>query len=113
MPVPPVPSEVGIGSLIAAGAIGLFFLLAAPALAAVRLGTRQAFAALTLSAAAMLALGLTGYSEIALGHLPADSLTGYSTLAYLFCRPMPLEDLVKRLSCAELAGAADTIEAVA
>ena len=75
---------VGIGSLIATGAIGLFFLLAAPALAAVLLGTRQAFAALTLSAAAMLVLGLTGYSEIAVGHFPPDSVTSVLILTLNF-----------------------------
>lgn len=51
---------VGVGSMLAAGAIGLFYLLAAPALAAVLLGTRPAISGLALSAATLMVLGLTG-----------------------------------------------------
>lgn len=75
---------VGIGSLIATGAIGLFFLMAAPALAVILLGTRQAVAALTLSAATLLVLGLTGHSQITVGHYPHDSLPGVLILTLNF-----------------------------
>ena len=75
---------VGIGSMLAAGAIGLFYLIAAPALAAVLLGTRQAVAALVLSAATLLVLGLTGQSEIAVGHYAHDSLPSVLILTLNF-----------------------------
>jgi len=75
---------VGIGSLIATGAIGLFFLMAAPALAVILLGTRQAVAALMLSAATLLVLGLTGHSQITVGHYPHDSLPGVLILTLNF-----------------------------
>ncbi|WP_313168321.1 putative bifunctional diguanylate cyclase/phosphodiesterase [Massilia oculi] len=75
---------VGIGSMLAAGAIGLFYLLAAPALAAVLLGTRQAIAGLALSAATLMVLGLTGQTEIAVGHYAHDSLPSVLILTLNF-----------------------------
>ncbi len=75
---------VGIGSMIAAGAIGLFYLMAAPALAVVLLGTRQAIAGLGLSAATLIVLGLTGQTEIAVGHYAHDSLPSVLILTLNF-----------------------------
>ena len=75
---------VGIGSMLAAGAIGLFYLLAAPALAAVLLGTRQAIAALALSAATLMVLGLTGQTDIPVGHYAHDSLPSVLILTLNF-----------------------------
>jgi diguanylate cyclase (GGDEF)-like protein/PAS domain S-box-containing protein len=75
---------VGVGSMLAAGAIGLFYLLAAPALAAVLLGTRQAIAGLALSAATLMVLGLTGQTDIPVGHYAHDSLPSVLILTLNF-----------------------------
>ncbi len=75
---------VGIGSMLAAGAIGLFYLLAAPALAAVLLGTRPAIAGLALSAATLMVLGLTGQTDIPVGHYAHDSLPSVLILTLNF-----------------------------
>nr|WP_229410147.1 EAL domain-containing protein [Massilia timonae] len=75
---------VGVGSMLAAGAIGLFYLLAAPALAAVLLGTRPAIAALALSAATLMVLGLTGQTDIPVGHYAHDSLPSVLILTLNF-----------------------------
>ena len=75
---------VGVGSMLAAGAIGLFYLLAAPALAAVLLGTRLAIAGLALSAATLMVLGLTGQTDIPVGHYAHDSLPSVLILTLNF-----------------------------
>ncbi|WP_349679608.1 putative bifunctional diguanylate cyclase/phosphodiesterase [Massilia timonae] len=75
---------VGVGSMLAAGAIGLFYLLAAPALAAVLLGTRPAISGLALSAATLMVLGLTGQTDIPVGHYAHDSLPSVLILTLNF-----------------------------
>ncbi|MEX5746049.1 putative bifunctional diguanylate cyclase/phosphodiesterase [Massilia sp. X63] len=55
---------VGVGLMLGVGAVSQIYLMAPPVLAVVFLGTRQAIAALLLSGATILALGLGGYTQL-------------------------------------------------
>lgn len=75
---------VGVFCMFTVGPIGLFYLMAPPVLAAVLLGMRPALAALAVNAATIVALGLLGYSQIAVGHYDHDSLAGVLIFALNF-----------------------------
>lgn len=55
---------IGVGLMIAVGAVSQIFLMGLPVLAMVLLGRRQGLAALLLSGATILVLGLTGLSKL-------------------------------------------------
>ena len=67
---------VALGSMITVGSLGLCYLMGLPVLAVILLGMRPALAMLALGAVSMLALGLTGHSELAVADFPKDSLAG-------------------------------------
>jgi diguanylate cyclase (GGDEF)-like protein/PAS domain S-box-containing protein len=55
---------VGVGLMLAVGAVSQIFLMGPPVLAVILLGTRQALLALLLSAGTILGLGLSGHAEL-------------------------------------------------
>lgn len=75
---------VGIGSMVMVGALGLCYLIAPPIMAVILLGMPTAFFALGISATSMMALGLTGYSELTVADFPRDSVLGVSIFVLNF-----------------------------
>ncbi len=65
---------VGVGLMVTVGAVSQIFLMGPPVLAVILLGTRQALAALILSAAIILGLGLSGHAQLVVKGLGEDSL---------------------------------------
>ncbi len=55
---------VGVGLMLAVGAVSQIFLMGPPVLAVLLLGTRQALAALMLSGVTILGLGLSGHAQL-------------------------------------------------
>jgi diguanylate cyclase (GGDEF)-like protein/PAS domain S-box-containing protein len=64
---------VAIGTTIAVGTLGLFYLMAIPVMAIILIGMRPALLMLALCAASMMGLGLTGHAEF-----PMAQFSGHS-----------------------------------
>ncbi|KFI07570.1 bifunctional diguanylate cyclase/phosphodiesterase [Massilia sp. BSC265] len=108
---------VGVGLMLGVGAVSQIFLLAPPVLAVVLLGTRQALAALFLSAFTILGLGLGGHAQLYVAGLAQDELLAslIVTLNYLCVGALitiTCGALVKGLAATlgEVHGFAETLE---
>jgi diguanylate cyclase (GGDEF)-like protein/PAS domain S-box-containing protein len=64
---------VAMGTMAAVGTLGLFYLMAMPVMAIILLGMRPALAMLALTAASMMALGLTGYAQFPMAQFSPNS----------------------------------------
>jgi diguanylate cyclase (GGDEF)-like protein/PAS domain S-box-containing protein len=107
---------VGVGLMLGVGAVSQIFLMAPPVLAVVFLGTRQGMAALALSGATILCLGLSGHAKLFVNGLDHPLLASLVvTLNYLCVGAvitLTCGTLVKGLSrtLGEVQGFADSLE---
>ena len=109
---------VGIGLMVTIGAVSQIYLMAPPVLAVILLGTRQAVVALLTSAAAILALGLSGQARLFAEGLGTNELMSslVVTLNFLCVGAVitfSCGTMLKGLSgtLAEVQGFADSLEA--
>jgi diguanylate cyclase (GGDEF)-like protein/PAS domain S-box-containing protein len=109
---------VGVGLMLSIGAVSQIFLMAPPVLAVVLIGTRQAMAALLLSGATILGLGLSGHAQLFVAGLGEHPLLAalVVTLNYLCIGALitlTCGTVIKGLSetLGEMQGFAESLEA--